>query len=67
LRESHERYRLVGDHRPVFLRCGRVVVVERGVLQPLERADEEQLRGHRLPVGAHHVDAGVVVVGPTID
>ena len=40
------------------------MAVERGVLQPLDRAEEEQPLGHRLPVGAHQVDLDVVAAGP---
>lgn len=62
--DRHERYRLVGDRCPVLLQRCQVVAVERGVLQPLDRAEKEQLLGHRLSVAARQVDFDVVAAGP---
>lgn len=43
---------------------GQVVAVEDRVVQPFDRAEEEQPFGHRLPVGADQVDFDVVAAGP---
>lgn len=48
----------------MLVQRGEVVAVEGGVLQPLDRAEEEQFLGHGLPVGAHQVDLDVVAPGP---
>ena len=62
--DSDQRDRVGGDPVPVALEGYEVVVVELCGLQPLDRAEEQQLPGDRFPVSADDVDLDVVAARP---
>jgi hypothetical protein len=62
--DGDERERVGGDPVPGALERYEVVVVELACLQPLDRAEEQQLIGDGFPVSADDVDLDVVAARP---
>lgn len=62
--DRDQRHRLVGHPGAKALQRKQIMLVERGVLQPLDRTEEQQPVGNRFPVGADYVDLHLVAPGP---